>query len=170
MLPDFPLAPAPQPPAVPPRHRQLFRAATLAILLLYVLSAWVPWQPTYPHFALDGSWVLALHRAFLQGTDFGQTFVFTFGPWGFLYTGFAPGTYLLTVLAWSLMGCTCLAGLTQLAWRRWRNRWAGGVWLLTVLVLLCIGSPYAPDVRMFTVVWLLLIHHMSGATIGRWAR
>lgn len=56
-----------------------------------------PDDPSY----LDWSWKLALHHFFLNKKVFGQEVIFSYGPYGFLYSKiYFPGTYFLTVTIW----------------------------------------------------------------------
>ena len=38
--------------------------------------------------------------AFAERLQSGRDIVFTFGPWGFLFGGYHPATYLISVVAW----------------------------------------------------------------------
>jgi hypothetical protein len=130
----------------------------LAILFLYLLSTFVPWQPTFPPGALDISWCMALHWAFVHHVDFGNQFVFTFGPWGFVWQGYHPDTFNLVIAGWSLFSMAFFAGLLSIA-HRLRNRIFVGFWMALVIGIAGAPITQSQDVRMFALCWLLLIVH-----------
>jgi len=83
------------------------------LFAFYTLSVFVPWVPRSWQPPCNNSWVLVLHDAFLKKEAFGTDVVFTFGPYGFLYFGAMPQTYLLTLAGWILIG----AGYAVAVWR-----------------------------------------------------
>ncbi len=70
---------------------------------LYTLSVFVPWVPRSWQPPCNNSWALVLHNAFVRRATFGTDVIFTFGPYGFLYYGATPQTYLFTLLGWILI-------------------------------------------------------------------
>src|ERR1043165_2531648 len=83
------------------RVRVLIRYLAAASTLLYALSRFLPSAEPQRATILDESWKQALHVAFRQHFQFGRDIVFTFGPWGFLYGGYDPGTYWISVIVWA---------------------------------------------------------------------
>jgi hypothetical protein len=62
----------------PPRSR-LDRGLLFALLTTVIFSF-----PNKPSFDLDASWRMALSQFFIDGLQFGQDVVFTYGPLGFV--------------------------------------------------------------------------------------
>ncbi|HEY2347293.1 MAG TPA: hypothetical protein VGH80_15695 [Xanthomonadaceae bacterium] len=96
----------------------------LATLLLVTLVAvMVPFSPVMPGAGLDPSWRYAINQAVAQRLAFGSDLVFTFGPYGAVYTRmFHPATDALILggslfLAFSYWAC--LLVLMRTAGRRW---------------------------------------------------
>lgn len=56
------------------------------ILLLILISVFVPFAPKMPASTLDSSWAVGLNQAVVQGLAFGKEIIFTLGPYSFLYT------------------------------------------------------------------------------------
>lgn len=82
---------------------------------------------------LDPSWALAVNQAVAQKLAFGREFIFTFGPYGGLFTRFYhPDTYGLIVLAGLLLavaGSVCLVAAAGI--RGFRR----GAWVALALLL-----------------------------------
>ena len=70
--------------------------------LIYALAQFFPGTPV-PAPTIDGSWMQTLHVAFEQHWQFGRDIVFTFGPWGFLYGGYYPPTFVTSVIVWAML-------------------------------------------------------------------
>ena len=68
-----------------------------ATSLLFAFSRFLPSGRGGANF-LDDSWIQMLHLAFAERLQFGRDIVFTFGPWGFLFGGYHPATYLISVV------------------------------------------------------------------------
>lgn len=71
--------------------------------IIYFLAALLlpPWLPWMPESGLDPSWVFVLNRAFTHHLQFGKEIIFTFGPYGFLYSGlFYPELYGFQIVFW----------------------------------------------------------------------
>lgn len=56
------------------------------ILLLVVISVFVPLSPKMPASSLDASWAVGLNQAVVQGLSFGKELIFTLGPYASIYT------------------------------------------------------------------------------------
>ncbi|WP_058535446.1 hypothetical protein [Legionella saoudiensis] len=56
------------------------------ILLLILISVFVPFAPKMPASTLDSSWAVGLNQAVVQGLAFGKEIIFTLGPYSFIYT------------------------------------------------------------------------------------
>lgn len=113
------------------------RVPTIVLAVLVMVLTWTP-RLTYPTPGLDPSWGGGLYFAIEQGLDFGDQFVFTYGPLGFLNIPVNWDTDLATI---------------------------SFLWLATLHLLLCfsliaalrrsIGAPLA------TLVSFLVIAEMS---------
>lgn len=98
------------------KHRRWYLAFS-AITLLYVLLMTVPWNPQGYGFGLDESWAVALHLAFAKGIQFGQDFVYTYGPYGFLQTPkYHPDTWVHLLIGRIFIALALWAGLLKLIW------------------------------------------------------
>jgi len=93
------------------------RSLLLAGLLLYVVLVQTPLDFALPVRGIDPAWMQVLTHAAAHGWQWGRDIVFTFGPFGYLYThlfheALAPGLILLhTALALALgLGIVNLAG------------------------------------------------------------
>ncbi len=56
------------------------------LFLGFCLLTILPWAPTGFRYDLDQSWASAFHVAFAKQIQFGQNFIYTYGPYGFLRT------------------------------------------------------------------------------------
>ena len=62
-------------------------------------------MPGHAEANLDGSWQEMLIHAHYQGLQFGRDLIFTWGPWGFLCTGFQMGSLgAVPILIWQTAG------------------------------------------------------------------
>ena len=87
-------------------------ASVLLLLLVYL----VPWVPEMPGRGLDPSWTQSLNQALSQRLTFGTDLIFTFGPFGALYSRvYHPDTYALILTA-SLVLTLAYWGILQLLW------------------------------------------------------
>ena len=91
---------------------RLIRGAIVALLLtLTVLAVFVPLNPVMPSPQLDSSWMFAMNQAVARGLVFGKDIIFTFGPYGSIYTElYDPATDRL-MLYGSLFLAFCYAFL-----------------------------------------------------------
>lgn len=80
------------------------RIALQFFLLLTVVIAVVPFTVSMPRPGLDPSWQYALNVALAHGFQFGEDIVFTFGPYGSIYTKlYHPETSTLMYLSSSMI-------------------------------------------------------------------
>ena len=81
--------------------KQVGFVATVFLLTFFFFAIFGPANPIYPAGGLDPSWKWALNQAYLSRWQWGRDIVFTFGPWGFVYTKlFAPGLVINRLVAW----------------------------------------------------------------------
>jgi hypothetical protein len=71
--------------------------------LLFAVSRFLPSSGPGGYSIIEDAWIQMLHMAFAERLQFGQDIVFTFGPWGFLYGGDHPATYLISVVVRRLL-------------------------------------------------------------------
>lgn len=139
------------------RRRRLYTALCALPALVLLLSAFVPLVRDFE--ANDFDWPLLLNE--LHGSDlaFGKDIVFSYGPWGFVWGGHHPRTFLKTCLIWSFLACVVWWIMFRLVQSRIESPWRMGI-VLVVLVL-PLGGNYtsAPDVRLLLLPILLLLYH-----------
>ena len=102
---------------------------------------------------------MALHWAFAHRVDFGQEFVFTFGPWGFLWQGYHAQTFNLLIGGWMLFSGAFFAGILAIGRRMPVQRWAARPWMALVIGFAGAAVTQSQDVRMFSLSWLLIVVH-----------
>ncbi len=114
------------------------------VLLLIIVSAFVPFSPKMPAPGIDPSWALGLNQAVAQGLVFGKEIIFTLGPYSSLYTkAYHPATDLLMIagcLYLALSYWICLLFLIKM------SRW---YWALIYCVPF-LGMIYARDSLFFS--------------------
>ena len=134
------------------------RLAMAAVLFLYTLCVFIPWNLPLPENEVDASWNVALHWAHLHHVDFGHDLVFPYGPWGFVNLRYMPATFGWVVAAWTVLS----VGVFCAAWKifgRLNGLLSSGV--LTAIFVTMAAAPVTmlQDVRMASVCWLLLLLH-----------
>lgn len=144
----------------PLSHQQtiLWRVA-IGLLYAFTLTVFVPWAPALPSVELDASWYLVLHWAFLNGLDFGSDIVFTYGPWGFLFQGYHPSTFIYSVIAWTFIATVCFMAMKQIFERMSHRRWVQGLMLFGFMALVGNAIRGMHDIRLFVTCWSLLLLH-----------
>jgi hypothetical protein len=130
-----------------------------AIILVYVVSRFLPCSPPVQAGEIEDSYKQFLHAAFAERVQFGSDVAFTFGPWGFLYGGYNPVTSRASVVTW-----LCLSAV--FCWAAWRvarhfspNGLAAWAWLLSFSAVAGLAIFEAIDVRMSAFVVLLVLLH-----------
>jgi hypothetical protein len=124
---------------LPSRGWWLAGALTLALALWTI----VPWRPApvsgdAPY--LDPSWMVVLHLAFLDGLDFGQDIVFTYGPWGFVATRtYVPGTFGWLLTAWIVLAASIWYAAFAVALATMRSALWAALWMSALLLIVSLG-------------------------------
>jgi hypothetical protein len=94
-----------------------------AVVLVTLIAVLVPFSPVMPGVGLDLSWQFGINQAVAQGLPFGSQIVFTFGPYGAVYSRmFHPATDALMIggsLYLALSYWACLVFLMRTSGRRW---------------------------------------------------
>jgi hypothetical protein len=145
--------------------RSIARAIFLLAAFLFTLSGWVPWRVEYPPGDLDPSWILALKWAHLHSIDFGTSFAFTYGPWGFALEGYDPATFGTMVFVWSFFAAAFFFSLIVVCRAAKFPWWVSAIWITLMVTLF--SSSITQDVRMFSLGWMLLLVHFTAK--DRWA-
>lgn len=117
---------------------------TLVILNLIIMI--VPLAPVMPVSELDPSWMFGINQAVAQGLVFGQEFIFTFGPYGSLYTEqYHPATNMLMLCSTSAF----MVGWALALFGLFNGRYRTGMLLLSIFLvsthsrdLLILGYPF----------------------------
>jgi hypothetical protein len=130
-----------------------------ATALLYVLSRFLPCAPQQHHGIIDDSWMQALHTAFQQHWQFGRDIVFNFGPWGFLYGGFDPGTSAISITIWAALALVFWWTTWSIARHLFGNDVIAWVWCILFVAASTVTRSLNMDVRLTAFVVLLLVLH-----------
>lgn len=84
----------------------------------------------------DYSWELALHEFFATKKQFGKEIIFTYGPYGFLFTKmYHPKTYWLTNLGWLFLALVFWWSSLYIAYKLIKNKWLIFVWFLSLFFI-----------------------------------
>ena len=89
-----------------------------------------------------------LHTAFAERLQFGRDIVFTFGPWGFLYSGYYPATYLVSVVAWAVLAVVFWWAAWRVVTHYFENPLVCWLWMMAVISLASISPFLNMDVRL----------------------
>jgi len=96
-------------------HRISLSFARLAVAALVVVTfvvVFTPFSPSMPATGLDPSWKFAMNQAVAQGLAIGNQIIFTFGPFGSIYTReYHPATDHLMFFGGALLGLGYAAAL-----------------------------------------------------------
>jgi len=129
--------------------------------LVFAFSRFLPSRSLVGVPILDAGWIQMLHMAFTERLQFGRDIVFTFGPWGFLFAGYHPATYSISVVVWAVLA-------TVFWWAAWRvvtdffkNPLVSWLWMMTFIGLASISPNSNMDVRLTVWPLLLLLLHFS---------
>lgn len=118
-----PIASPPVPPRAASPGARASRWFLAALLLATLVAVMVPLSPLMPGAGLDPSWRYAINQGVGQRLAFGSDLIFTFGPYGAIYTRmFHPATDALMLggsLFLALSYWACLLVLMRTAGRRW---------------------------------------------------
>ena len=129
--------------------------------LLYVLSRFVPCQPLRHVGLIEESYIPTLHQAFLQHWQFGRDIIFTFGPWGFLYGGFHPSTYPISVAVWATVAIIFWSAAWRVARAGFDSDVGAWVWVLGFTALADVTIFLNLDSRLIGLLLLLLLNRFG---------
>ncbi|ARP84090.1 hypothetical protein CAL12_26925 [Bordetella genomosp. 8] len=119
------------------------RTATLVVLVYTLACLMIPFEPGMPGPSLDPSWRYAINEAVARHFVFGKDLIFTFGPYGSLYTQMYHPATDTRMLAGSAYLAVCFIGLLV-----WLTRRINVVWRLLLIVLFA-GAMYLTDALFF---------------------
>jgi hypothetical protein len=127
--------------------------------LLFAFSRFLPSRQPGGYNVVDDGWIQMLHEAFAERMQFGRDIVFTFGPWGFLYGGYHPATYSISVAAWIVLAAVFWWAAWRIVTHFSKNPLLCWLWLLAVIALASISPFLNMDVRLTAWPLLLLLLH-----------
>jgi NHL repeat len=110
---------------------------------------------------VDDAWIQMLHMAFAERLQFGRDIVFTFGPWGFLYGGYHPATYLISVVVWAVLAAVFWWAAWRVVTHFCKNPLVAWLWMMAFIGLASISPFLNMDVRLTAWPLLLLLLHFS---------
>ena len=134
-------------------------AATIS--LLFVFSRFLPTGGLGRYDIVDDSWIQMLHFAFANRLQFGRDIVFTFGPWGFLYGGYNPATYSISVIVWAVLAAVFWWAAWRVVAHFFKNPLVCWLWMMAFIGLASISPFLNMDVRLTAWPLLLLLLHFS---------
>src|SRR6266567_8627699 len=129
--------------------------------LLFAFSRFLPSGGLGRYEIVDDSWIQMLHFAFVERLQFGRDIVFTFGPWGFLYGGYHPATYLISIIAWAVLAVVFWWAAWRVVTHFFKNAVVCWLWMMAVIGLASITPFLYMDVRLTAWPLLLLLLHFS---------
>src|SRR6266404_8310644 len=129
--------------------------------LVFAFSRFLPSGHAGGYSIVDDSWIQMLHMAFAERLQYGRDIVFTFGPWGFLYGGYDPATYLISVVVWAVLAAVFWWAAWRVVTHFFKNPLVSWLWLLAFIGLASISPFLNMDVRLTAWPLLLLLLHFS---------
>jgi len=131
--------------------------------LLFAVSQFLPSGRPGGYNIVDDAWIQMLHFAFVERLQFGRDIVYTFGPWGFLYAGYHPTTYLISVVVWVVLAVVFWWAAWRVVTHFFKNPLVSWLWLMAVIGLASITrfTFLFMDVRLTAWPILLLLLHFS---------
>ncbi|MEA2163897.1 MAG: hypothetical protein QOK37_2024 [Thermoanaerobaculia bacterium] len=136
---------------------RLVLAASCALATLIL----IPWQPRIFNWDIDLSWQLVLHEAFANGLAFGRQVAFTFGPWGFAYSGYDPRTFAATLAAGIVTAAALTLASAEISRRTIVNPWRRAAFIVIVAALVAIDDGFSPDARYVLLAFALVLIQTS---------
>lgn len=125
-----------------------------ALVILNLTIMIVPLAPVMPVSELDPSWMFGINQAVAQDLVFGQDFIFTFGPYGSLYTGqYHPATNMLMLCSTSAF----MVGWALALFGLFNGRYRTGMLLLSVFLV----SAHSRDLLILGYPFLVMLWSVS---------
>jgi hypothetical protein len=132
-----------------------------ATSLVFAFSRFLPSGHAGGYSLVDDSWIQMLHMAFAERLQFGRDLVFTFGPWGFLYGGYNPATYSISVIVWAVLAAVFWWAAWRVVTHFFKNPLVCWLWMMAFIGLASISPFLNMDVRLTAWPLLLLLLHFS---------
>jgi hypothetical protein len=129
--------------------------------LLFAVSRFLPSGRLGGYSTVEDSWIQMLHMAFAERLQFGRDIVFTFGPWGFLFDGYHPATYLISVVVWVVLAVVFWWAAWRVVTHFFKNPLVSWLWMMVVIGLASISAYVLIDARLTAWPVLLLLLHFS---------
>jgi hypothetical protein len=129
--------------------------------LVFAFSRFLPFGRPGGYNGVDDSWMQMLHLAFAERLQFGRDIVFTFGPWGFLYGGYHPATYSISVVVWAVLAAVFWWAAWRVVTHFFKNPVVAWLWMISFIGLASISPFLNMDVRLTAWPLLLLLLHFS---------
>jgi hypothetical protein len=130
--------------------------------LIFTFSRFLPTGRGVGRYRIfDDPWIQMLHTAFAERLQFGRDIVFTCGPWGFLYSGYHPATYLVSVDVWAVLAAVFWWAAWRVVTHYFENPLVCLLWIMAVIALASISPFSNTDVRLTAWPFLLLLLHFS---------
>jgi hypothetical protein len=129
--------------------------------LVFAFSRFLPSGSPGGYNGVDDAWIQMLHMAFAERLQFGRDIVFTFGPWGFLYGGYHPATYLTSVVVWAVLAAVFWWAAWRVVTHFFKNPLVSWLWMMAFIGLASISPFLNMDVRLTAWPLLLLLLHFS---------
>ena len=129
--------------------------------LLFAVSRFLPSGRPGGYSIVEDAWIQMLHMAFAERLQFGRDIVFTFGPWGFLYGGYHPATYLISVVVWAVLAVVFWWAAWRVVTHFFENRLVSWLWMMAVIGVASITAYTLIDPRLTAWPVLLLLVHFS---------
>ena len=129
--------------------------------LIFTFSRFLPTGRGRGYSIVDDPWIEMLHTAFAERLQFGRDIVSTFGPWGFLYCGYHPATYLVSVVVWAVLAAVFWWAAWRVVTHYFENPLVCWLWMMAVIALASISPFSNTDVRLTVWPLLLLLLHFS---------
>jgi hypothetical protein len=127
--------------------------------LLFAFSRFLPSGRQGGYNIVDDTWIQMLHMAFAERLQFGRDIVFTFGPWGFLYGGYHPATYLISVVVWAVLAAVFWWAAWRVVSHSFKNPLVCWLWMMAFIGLASISPFLNMDARLTAWPLLLLLLH-----------
>jgi hypothetical protein len=141
--------------AKPHSLSNIIRLLAWGLGLLYVFSRFIPCQPITDFESFDNIWSQILHVAYAEHMQFGQDVVFTYGPWGFLASGYYPPTYLVSVTAWLALSLLFICAGWRVARHFTNNQVMAWLWLIAFTAMASL--PGGNDIGGRLTAWGILL-------------
>src|SRR6266478_1937701 len=129
--------------------------------LVFAFCQFLPRGHPGPYGIVEDAWIQMLHTAFAERLQFGRDIVFTCGPWGFLYSGYHPATYLVSVVVWAVLAAVFWWAAWRVVTHFFENPLVCWLWMMAVIALASISPFSNTDVRLTSWSLLLLLLHFS---------